>query len=104
MTDNYALKLFKRNPTYLLNWNVSNRTVLLCTITKSECSLLPADCVWNTQAFATVHLLQLTALRIFILSLETEKCYFIGWLSLWREGCVASVTQPHLGLVILEES
>ena len=33
-----------------------------------------------------------------------SKCYFIEWLSWWREGCVASVAQPPLGLVTLVEN
>ena len=33
-----------------------------------------------------------------------SKHYFIGWLSLRREGCVVSVVQPPLVLVILAES
>ena len=63
-----------------------------------------ADRVWKSQAFATMRLLQPTDPRIFIFSLGTEKCYFIGWLSLRRDGCVVSIAQPPLGLVILGES
>ena len=35
---------------------------------------------------------------------KRQKCYFVGWLSLLREGGVVSVTQPPLGIAILGES
>ena len=35
---------------------------------------------------------------------QNWKVLLVGWLSLWREGCVTSVAQSHLGLVILGES
>ena len=44
--------------------------------------------VWNGLTFSTVHL-QLTTPN------------FIMWYSVWREGCIVSVAQPSLELVIL---
>ena len=61
-------------------------------LTKSDCPLLPTDCIWKAQAFAALHLLQLTSPRMFILALGTEMCYFIMWLSFLRESCVARFT------------
>ena len=92
-------KLCVENSRLLFTYQDS-RTPLM----KSYCPPLPVDCVQKGQTFSTVHLLQLTGPRMFILPLRTKKCYFIGWHSLSREGCVASVTQPLLGLVILVES
>ena len=71
---------------------------------KSECPYLPVNHMWKAPSFGTVHLLQLTGPKVFILLKLKRKCYFNGWHTLRREDCIASVAQPTLGLLILGES
>ena len=74
-------------------------------LTKSKCPLLPADCMRIAQAFATMCLLSQRAPQYSSFPSELKSlCYFVGWLSLQREGCVASIAQPPLGLLILRDS
>ena len=80
--------------------NYNSHTPLM----KSDCPPLAVDHVQKGQAFSTKNLFQPTGHREFILLSEPKrKCYIIKWYSWRREGCVVSIKQPPLGLIILQE-